>query len=161
MSDLIDRKVLLENLQASRLYHTENSREMALLSRCESIVMEQPTACDTDKVLDICAAVISKLPGLCERICPIGCDYGTEESCKESWKLYLEEQLKEGVKDAEKHDKKTKYDQIRSMCVDEMASFLSEVKYDGIYYKECMEYPIISEVWKEWLQSEAESDKND
>lgn len=58
--------------------------------------------------------------------------------------------------DGEQHEKKTKYDQIRSMCVDEMASFLSEVKYDGIYYNEGMEYPIISEAWEEWLQSEVE-----
>ncbi len=63
--------------------------------------------------------------------------------------------------DEQKKEKKTKYDQIRSMCIDEMASFLSEVKADGIYFKEGMEYPIISEVWKEWLKSEAESEKYD
>ena len=51
MNDLIDRKVLLENLKVSRLYHAETSREMSLLIRCENIVMGQPTAYDVDKVV--------------------------------------------------------------------------------------------------------------
>lgn len=51
MGDLIDRKVLLESLKASRLYHEMTSREMELLIRCENIVMGQPTAYDVDKVV--------------------------------------------------------------------------------------------------------------
>lgn len=70
------------------------------------------------------------------------------EECKEC-RLYY------GYKD--EHDlRKTNADRIRSMSDEELAEFLSEVKADGIYYKEGMEYPIISEVWKEWLQSEVE-----
>ena len=52
--------------------------------------------------------------------------------------------------------KQTNADWIRTMSDEELAEFLSEVKADGIYYNGGMEYPIISEVWKEWLQSEVE-----
>ena len=127
---------------------------------CE-LIRRHPTDYDVDKVLDICAEVISKLPGLCERICPIGCDYGTEESCKESWRIYLEEQLKEGIKDVEKQEKKTKYDRIRSMTVEELAEFLCKVKADYQWLEH--EFPSEEDcgIWEEWLQSEVESEKND
>ena len=42
MSDLIDRKKLLEELKRSRGYHAETGRDLSLLVRCENIVMEQP-----------------------------------------------------------------------------------------------------------------------
>ena len=60
------------------------------------------------------------------------------------------------IAEKDSNNKQTNADRIRAMSDEELAEFLSEVKADGIYYKEGMEYPIISEVWKEWLQSEAE-----
>lgn len=51
MGGLIDRKLLLENLQASRLHHAKTSKEMSLLIRCENIVIGQPAAYDVDKVI--------------------------------------------------------------------------------------------------------------
>ena len=47
-----------------------------------------------NKAISDCSEIVSKLPDMCVRSCPIGCDYGTEQSCKESWKIYLTEQTK-------------------------------------------------------------------
>ncbi len=49
----------------------------------------------------------------------------------------------------------TNADRIRNMTDEELAEFLSEVKYDGIYYAEGQDYPMKSEVWIEWIQAEA------
>lgn len=51
---------------------------------------------------------------------------------------------------------RTNGDRIRNMTDEELADFLSSVKYDGIYYREEQRYPMQSVVWKEWLQSESE-----
>lgn len=158
---LIDADDLKDTLLKHR-YITEHNQIFRYID-------EQHTAYEADKVLDVCAEVISKLPGLCERVCPIGCDYGTEESCKESWRIYLEEQLKEGIKDVEKHDiRKTNADRIRSMSDDELtdiilcpydtagkpANIMPCVRDGNIqelvspeYCKKCM---------MDWLQSEVE-----
>lgn len=98
MSRLIDADAFIdylgfENTQEER---EENFGEIVTLNDFD----RQPTACDVDKVVDACAEVVSKIPGLCGKHCPIDCHYFTEQSCKESWKLYLEEHLKEGEKDA-------------------------------------------------------------
>lgn len=53
----------------------------------------------------------------------------------------------------------TNADRIRSMTDEELAEFLSEVKYDGIYFSEGQEYPMKSEAWKEWLQAEVDGEK--
>ena len=50
----------------------------------------------------------------------------------------------------------TNIDRIQNMSVEEMADFLSEVKYDGIYHREGQEYPMQKAVWEEWLQAESE-----
>lgn len=54
----------------------------------------------------------------------------------------------------ESNGKQTQVDRILSMTVEELANFLSEVKYDGLYYKEDQKYPMLPEVWMYWLQSE-------
>lgn len=56
--------------------------------------------------------------------------------------------------DSKNYEPKTNADRIRNMSDEELAEFLSEVKYDGIYFAEAQEYPMKSEVWEEWLQAE-------
>ena len=50
----------------------------------------------------------------------------------------------------------TNGDRIRNMTDEELAGFLSSVKYDGIYYREEQRYPMQSVVWEEWLRAESE-----
>ena len=47
-------------------------------------------------------------------------------------------------------------DRIRAMSDEELAEFLSEVKYDGIYHHEGQKYPMQAAAWEEWLQVENE-----
>lgn len=47
-----------------------------------------------NKAINDCAEVISELPVMCERSCPIECDYATDKECKENWKIYLTEHVK-------------------------------------------------------------------
>ncbi len=48
---LIDADSLIKDLQKSRKYHAQNSRESELLRRCENIVCAQQTAYDVDRVV--------------------------------------------------------------------------------------------------------------
>ncbi len=50
----------------------------------------------------------------------------------------------------------TNYGRIQNMSIEELADFLSTVKYDGIYYHEGQEYPMQAAVWEDWLQAESE-----
>ena len=49
---LIDADSLIKDLQKSRKYHAQNSRESELLRRCENIVCAQQTAYDVEKVVE-------------------------------------------------------------------------------------------------------------
>lgn len=73
----------------------------------------------------------------------MSCILGIEQSCDECRMCRNEEK------------KQTNADRIRSMSNEELAEFLSDVKYDGIHYKEGQEYPINWKVWEAWLRSEA------
>ena len=79
---------------------------------------------------------------------------------KDSAKQHLTLQERDlGVVRAFLKDKKTlmtNFSKIHEMNIKELADFLSEVKYDGIYHHEGQEYPMQKAVWEEWLQAESE-----
>lgn len=52
--------------------------------------------------------------------------------------------------------KQTNAERIQTMSIEALAEFLSEVKYDGVYYQEGQQYPMQSAVWEDWLRSEVE-----
>ena len=73
-------------------------------------------------------------------------------------KVVIEDYINSGNADKKSNNKKrqTNADYICSMSVDQLAEFLSSVKYDGICCCEGQEYPVHDLVWKRWLQSEME-----
>lgn len=72
----------------------EELKELRSMVKCSAFIDGY------NKSINDCAALISKIPGMCGYSCPIDCCCGTEESCKESWRLYLIEQLKGDREDA-------------------------------------------------------------
>lgn len=72
----------------------EELKELRSMGKCSAFIDGY------NKSINDCAALISKIPGMCRYSCPIDCCYGTEQSCKESWRLYLIEQLKGDREDA-------------------------------------------------------------
>lgn len=72
----------------------EELKELRSMVKCSAFIDGY------NKSINDCAALISKIPGMCGYNCPIDCCRGTEESCKESWRLYLIEQLKGDREDA-------------------------------------------------------------
>ena len=47
-----------------------------------------------DECADKFADILSNVPNLCGRSCPVKCNWGTEKSCKDMCKKWLLEQLK-------------------------------------------------------------------
>lgn len=48
-----------------------------------------------DECADKFADILSNIPGLCVGLCPVKCNWGTEENCKTMCKKWLLERLKE------------------------------------------------------------------
>ena len=48
--------------------------------------------------IDMFADILSNIPNICGRQCPVKCNWGTEENCKEMCRKWLKEQLKGGGK---------------------------------------------------------------
>lgn len=71
----------------------EELKELRSMVKCSAFIDGY------NKSINDCAALISKIPGMCGYSCPIDCCYGTEQGCKESWRTYLIEQLKEERED--------------------------------------------------------------
>lgn len=58
-------------------------------------MIEQIRTDAIDECADIFADVLSNVPNLCGRSCPVKCNWGTEKSCKDMCKEWFLEQLKE------------------------------------------------------------------
>lgn len=56
----------------------------------------------------------------------------------------------------ESNKKRTNADRVRNLTDEELAEFLSLVKYDWIYYYQGQMYSIDKEVWEFWLELEVE-----
>lgn len=83
-----------------------------------------------------------------------------EDGCVIAW-MPLPEPYQVGAENAHTKKLQTNADRIRSMTDEELASFLKEVKED--YQWANPDYPDCEDCgeWLNWLQSEAEMEKND
>lgn len=80
--------------------HNWRSAEQTLeiqAENCKRLLAEERNKA-IDDCIDKFANILSNIPNICGRQCPVKCNWGTEENCKEMCKKWLKEQLKDGGK---------------------------------------------------------------
>lgn len=72
----------------------EGSRKNRCM-KCAEKQLEEYEGQIINKAIDKFAEILSNIPNICGRQCPVKCNWGTEDSCKEMCKKWLSEQLKD------------------------------------------------------------------